>query len=292
MDEPKTKKNKNLKKETYKEINLQTILPVVLFTFIAQLLTILLTHVYNLDKVSVPAYEPFGNSIPGSVGNSLMMLVTVFFVTFGLVFLVRKKMYNFIKRFLSVFVVFASILIASILTQILLPSLISSDNIFEISLIISLSIGTIIGISTFKSKYKFLGIISALILSVEMASYFAIFIRPPTIFILPVVFALYDIYAVFVGPLKTLIVDDQLTLGPLVVRLGTLQIGLGDIVFYSFLPSVGLILIGVNGAIAAILTTNIGLIITLFMLRKRKSFPGLPIPVLMAVTGLILLYYI
>lgn len=289
MDEPKI--NKNIKKETRKQINFQTILPVISFTFIAQILTILFAHVYNLGKVSVPAYEPFGNSISGSVGNSLMMLVTVFFVTFGLVFLVRKKMYNFIKRFLSVFVVFASILISSILTQILLPSIISS-NIFEISLIISLSIGTIISISTFKSENKFLGMISALILSVEMATYFAIFIRPPTVFILPIVFALYDIYAVFIGPLKTLIVDNKLTLGPLVVRLGILQIGLGDIVFYSFLPSVGLILIGVNGAIAAILATNIGLAITLLMLRKRKSFPGLPIPVLMAVTALLILYYI
>lgn len=292
MNDPNTNKDKVVNKEIYKQINFQTISPVILFTFFTQILTILLTHVYNLGKVSVPAYEPFGNSIPGSVGNSLMMLVTVFFVTFGLVFLVRKKMYNFIKRFLSVFVVFASILIANILTQILLPSIISSNNIFEISIIISLFIGTIIGISITKSKYKFLGIISALILSVEMSSYFAIFIRPPTVFILPIIFGLYDIYAVFVGPLKTLIVDDQVTLGPLVVRLGILQIGLGDIVFYSFLPSVGLILFGVNAAIATILTTNIGLIITLLMLKKRKSFPGLPIPVLMAVIGLLLFYYV
>lgn len=291
MDEPKTNIKKDVKKETHKQINFRNILPVISFTFIAQILTILFAHTYNLGKVSVPAYEPFGNSIQGSVGNSLMMLVTVFFVTFGLVFLVRKKMYNFIKQFLSVFVIFASILISIILTQILLPSIIKS-NIFESSLIISLTVGTIIGISTFKSKNNILGIISALILSVEIATYFAIFIRPPTVFILPIVFALYDIYAVFIGPLKTLIVDSRVSLGPLIARLGGLQIGLGDIVFYSFLPSVGLILIGINGAIIAILATNIGLAITLLMLKKRKSFPGLPIPVLMAVSGLLLLYYI
>jgi|TARA_B100000315_G_scaffold232534_1_gene244852 hypothetical protein len=126
-------------------------------------------------------------------------------------------------------------------------------------------------------------------LSVEIATYFALFIHPPTVFILPVAFALYDIYAVFVGPLKTLISDGSVALGPLVARLGTFEVGLGDIIFYSFLPSVGLIIIGVNGALFAIISTNFGLLLTLLMLRKRRSFPGLPIPVIFTVVGLVVL---
>jgi len=275
--------------ENTRSITLKTVLPVISFTLLTQFLTMMLVLSYISGKVSVPAYEPFGSSIPGSVGNSLVMLITVFFVTIGLVWLVKKKMFNFIKRFLTIFIIFAGIFLTSLLSQILLPTLISTENTSLISIILSLVIGSIIGISALRPDNKLIGLISALVLSVEVATYFALFLRPPTVFILPVVFALYDVYAVFVGPLRTLISDGRVALGPLVARLGTLEIGLGDIVFYSFLPSVGLIIRGVSGALFAIVATNFGLLLTLLMLRKRKSFPGLPIPVILAVAGLLLL---
>ena len=277
------------KGENTRSITLRTVLPVISFTLLTQFLTMMLVLSYISGKVSVPAYEPFGSSIPGSVGNSLVMLITVFFVTMGLVWFVKKKMFNFIKRFLTIFIIFAGIFLTSLLSQILLPTLISTENISLISIILSLIIGSIIGISAIKPDNKLIGLISALVLSVEVATYFALFLRPPTVFILPVIFSLYDVYAVFVGPLKTLISDGRVVLGPLVARLGILEIGLGDIVFYSFLPSVGLIIKGVNGALFAIVTTNFGLLLTLLMLRKRKSFPGLPIPVILTIAGLLFL---
>jgi len=284
-NEEKTKVNG----ENTRSITLKTALPVISFTLLTQFLTLLLVLNYISGKISVPAYEPFGSSIPGSIGNSLVMLVSVFFVTISLVWLVRKKMFKQIIRFLTIFIILTGIFLTSLLSQILLPTLINAENISLISAILSLNIGCIIGISALRPDNKIIGLISALILSVEVATYFALFLRPPTAFILPVAFAFYDIYAVFVGPLKTLISDGRLVLGPLVVRLGTLEIGLGDIVFYSFLPSIGLIIIGVNGALFAIVSTNIGLFITLLMLKKRKSFPGLPIPVILTVIGLLLL---
>ena len=284
-NEEKTKVNG----ENTRSITLKTALPVISFTLLTQFLTLLLVLSYISGKISVPAYEPFGSSIPGSIGNSLVMLVSVFFVTISLVWLVRKKMFKHIIRFLTIFIILTGIFLTSLLSQILLPTLINTENISLISAILSLNIGSIIGISALRPDNKIIGLISALILSVEVATYFALFLRPPTAFILPVAFAFYDIYAVFVGPLKTLISDGRFVLGPLVVRLGTLEIGLGDIVFYSFLPSVGLIIIGVNGALFAIVSTNIGLFITLLMLKKRKSFPGLPIPVILTVIGLLFL---
>ena len=284
-DEESIKRNS----ENTRPITLKTILPVMSFTLLTQLLTILLVTSYLSGKVIVPAYEPFGNSIVGSVGNSLVMLITVFLVTIGLVWFVRKKRFSLIKKFLSIFIIFTGIFLTNLLSQILLPSIIDSENIPLISALLSLCICIIIGISTIKPNRKRIGLISALMLSVEIATYFALFIRPPTVFILPVAFALYDIYAVFVGPLKTLISDGSVALGPLVARLGTFEVGLGDIVFYSFLPSVGLIIIGVNGALFAIISTNFGLLLTLLMLRKRRSFPGLPIPVIFTVVGLVVL---
>ena len=49
----------------------------------------------------------------------------------------------------------------------------------------------------------------------------AVFLKPPTIIVIPIVFALYDIYAVFRGPLKSIVnsSDDSLDLRPLFVSL-------------------------------------------------------------------------
>ncbi|MFQ6135467.1 MAG: hypothetical protein ACE5KU_06630, partial [Nitrososphaerales archaeon] len=152
-----------------------------------------------------------------------------------------------------------------------------------------LAAGLLTGYSSLKPDSRRLGVAVSLILSVEVAAYLAIFIRPPTLFILPVAFALYDIYAVFMGPLKTLISSGRFVLGPLAARLGSLEVGLGDIAFYSLLPSAGLIVVGVTGALITIITTNLGLLLTLRMLRNRRSFPGLPIPVLLGTLGLLLL---
>jgi hypothetical protein len=272
-----------------RKIDMKLVIPVVLFTLIAQLLTITLAYGYLSGRVVVPAYEPFGSSIPGSVGNSLLLIVTVLIVTFTLVWLVRSKRFDFIRRFLMVFLSFTGFFLTYLLGQIILPSIMSLQLRDQTSIILALGVSMLIGYTSIKQDSKVLGVITSLILAVEVATYLAIFIRPPTLFILPVAFALYDLYAVFLGPLKTLIADKEFALGPLAAKLGSLEVGLGDIAFYSLLPAAGLIVVGIQAAILTIIATNIGLLFTLFMLRNRRSFPGLPIPVLLGTVGLLLM---
>lgn len=268
-----------------RRITPRLVLPVVLFTLLAQLLTVLVASRYVASKVSVPAYEPFGSSIQGSIGNSLMLVITVFLVTFAMVWLLRMKKASLIKRFLTVFILFTSFFLTLILGEVLLP-----PSISQVSAALGLTVTTFVGYAFLRPDSRHLGAAASLVLSVEVAAYLSIFIRPPTLLILPVAFALYDLYAVFMGPLKTLISSsERFVLGPLVAKLGELEIGLGDIVFYSFIPSSGLILGGARGALITIIATNLGLLVTLWMLRNRRSFPGLPIPVLLGTGGLLLL---
>ncbi len=290
MGEPKKEEESDDKKSNLpRPITLKLVLPVVSFTLLAQMLTILLAIGYESGRVRIPPYEPFGSSVPGSVGNSLTLIATVFSFTFILVWLVRTKRINLIKRFITIFISFTSFFLTLLLSQVILPTLTGFAYVSQISLTLGLAAGILIGYSSLKPNAKRLGIVASLILSVEVATYLAIILRPPTLFILPVAFALYDLYAVFIGPLKTLITSGQSVLGPLAATLGELQIGLGDIAFYALLPAAGFILVGVSGAVITIITTNIGLLLTLRMLRNRPSFPGLPIPVLLGTVGLLLL---
>jgi presenilin-like A22 family membrane protease len=277
------------KTKTRRRITPRIVLPVVGFTLLAQVLTIMVALRFVSTRVSVPAYEPFGSSIQGSVGNSLLLIVTVFVVTFTMVWLVRIKRASLIRRFLTVFVSFTAFSLTLLLGDVLIRGLVDSEYLTPISAGLGFAAAMVVGYSSVNPDVRRLGVLASLILAVEVAAYLSIFIRPPTLLIMPVVFAVYDIYAVFLGPLKTLIASsDRLVLGPLVAKLGELEVGLGDIAFYSLLPASGYILGGWGGALLIVAATNVGLVVTLQMLRRRRSFPGLPIPVLLG-TGLLLL---
>ena len=120
----------------------------------------------------------------------------------------------------------------------------------------------------------------------------AVFLKPPTIIIIPIVFALYDIYAVFRGPLKSLVNshEDSLDLRPLFVNLGRFNVGTGDLIFYSMIPSSVFLLIDLPSAFLSILLIHIGFISTLYLLKRFEIFPGLPIPVALSLIPYVLFY--
>ena len=120
----------------------------------------------------------------------------------------------------------------------------------------------------------------------------AVFIKPPTIILIPIAFALYDIYAVFRGPLKSLInsSEESLDLRPLFVNLGRFNIGTGDLIFYSMIPSSIFLLIDLQSAFLSILFVHVGLVFTLYLLKHFEIFPGLPVPVTLSLIPYVLFY--
>jgi hypothetical protein len=66
-----------------------------------------------------------------------------------------------------------------------------------------------------------------------------------------------------------------------------IQMGLGDLVFYSMLTGVVFFsfLPNILPTIVSILGIMAGSIITLFILEKRGIFPGLPFPIMLGLAG-------
>jgi presenilin-like A22 family membrane protease len=101
--------------------------------------------------------------------------------------------------------------------------------------------------------------------------------------------AVYDVFAVYRGPVGKIAQSsagmDQLQ--GLSFSFKDIQMGLGDLVFYSmltgamffsFLPSI-------LPTIAAIVGITAGSIITFYMLEKKGIFPGLPFPIMLGLAG-------
>ena len=163
-----------------------------------------------------------------------------------------------------------------------------------IAIITSISITSIAVISLVRPSAGRLPIIASTTLAIYYGTSLAIFMKPPTVLILPLAFGLYDIYAVFRGPLRVLIneTSEKVQFYPMIVRLGEVHIGLGDLVFYSMLPAVGLLLLNIRIAILLVGVVQVGLLSTLYFLKQFKFFPGLPIPIFLGTAILTLALYL
>jgi presenilin-like A22 family membrane protease len=102
--------------------------------------------------------------------------------------------------------------------------------------------------------------------------------------------AVYDVFAVYRGPVGKIAASGLDQLQGLSFSFKDIQMGLGDLVFYSmlmgvmffsFLPSILPTIMAIIGIIA-------GSIITFFALERKGIFPGLPFPIVLGLAlGLI-----
>jgi type IV secretory pathway VirB2 component (pilin) len=153
-----------------------------------------------------------------------------------------------------------------------------------------------IGYTVFVKNRPWLSTVILALVGAEVGSFFAFTLPLFTALLLPVAFSLYDIYAVFRGPLKQLIaVDSTVALVGMSIKAGEFTLGLGDVVFYTMLPAIafrpdlGLSPYVPFEMIAAI---DAGVVATLYLLSKKRLLPGLPIPMLLGVLVLGLAYYL
>jgi presenilin-like A22 family membrane protease len=92
----------------------------------------------------------------------------------------------------------------------------------------------LIAYTIFVKNVSWLGTLVLAFVGAEVGSFFAVTLSPWTALALPIAFSIYDIYAVFRGPLKALIgTNPNIALVGMSIRAGEFTLGLGDIVFYT-----------------------------------------------------------
>ena len=269
--------------------SLKNLLPIILLVFSIQIGSLILTSNFLTVYQSLPSYQPAGNSTSGSILNSIILIFPTFIITSIILFLLRRKLFFLLKSLLIIALSVGTFSVSYIILSVSLQSVIgSSTYIFILSLI--LCIIPVLSLTIINSN-KF-QLFSSYILSSLYGTMLAVFLKPPTIIIIPIVFALYDIYAVFRGPLKSLVNshEDSLDLRPLFVNLGRFNVGTGDLIFYSMIPSSVFLLIDLPSAFLSILLIHIGFISTLYLLKRFEIFPGLPIPVALSLIPYVLFY--
>ena len=266
--------------------SIKNLFPIILLVFSIQISSLILTNNFLTVYQSLPSYQPAGSSTSGSILNSLILIFPTFIITSIILFLLRRKSFLLLKSLLIIALSVGTFSVSYIILSISLPF--SNIYIFILSLIICII--PILSLTIIKfNKFQ---IFSSYILSSLYGTMLAVFIKPPTIILIPIAFALYDIYAVFRGPLKSLInsSEESLDLRPLFVNLGRFTIGTGDLIFYSMIPSSIFLLIDLQSAFLSILFVHVGLVFTLYLLKHFEIFPGLPVPVTLSLIPYVLFY--
>lgn len=261
----------------------------VIFVLVIQLISLYITEVnkayyYSIGFSYIPSSSP-----QGSVINVLAIIASVFAATLLLNFLLKSNKINLFKLLVFSSLALTSYLLTLLNVDAILSLLPLNSNFTEcVVYFMPLIPIVIIGYSLFANSIRFVTSAVLGFISAEAGSFFALTLPKPTVFMLAIAFALYDVYAVFKGPLKQLAsTTSGLGLEGLVVKVGNFTIGLGDNVFYSMLPSVALYYYKIYDALFTSFAIDLGVIVTLILLKKRKMLPGLPLPVFL---GLLFFY--
>ncbi len=91
--------------------------------------------------------------------------------------------------------------------------------------------------------------------------------------------AIYDVFAVYHGPVGKIARSGLEQLRGLSFSFRDIQMGLGDLTFYSMLSGNMLLNFGFISCLASIVGILFGCLLSFRMLEKRGMFPGLPLPV-------------
>jgi Presenilin len=261
---------------------------VAVIQFVGLAITASNTTTYKqITNSTGPSYNPGGNSPAGSVVNVVLLVALAFVLTLVLVWLLRRKMVGSFRVLIFGSVAFSAFVLTLVTADTFaydyLPPTLELPFAFALpSLIVVL-----IGYTIFVKNRPLLSTVILAFVGAEVGSFFAQTLTPSTAILLPIAFSIYDIYAVFRGPLKALIgTNPTVALVGMSIKAGEFTLGLGDVVFYTMLPALGFFWVGPTAAVLTLAAIDVGVVCTLYLLSRKRLLPGLPIPMVLGVVVL------
>jgi presenilin-like A22 family membrane protease len=265
-----------------------------------QLLPVLVSLVFGIacaytvlaSSVSLYQVTPLPEGI-GSLGNGLYFVILAGIGATLLYLLIKRKKLRVISL-ITGFALTAALLLVSIIYFSAGFSFLDVDSTTALMLTIaaSISLTVLADLAIFRIQGKISNIV-ILLLGGALGAFLGISI-PVTSGILILAFlAVYDIFAVYRGPVGKIAQSGLEQLRGLSFSFRDVQMGLGDLTFYSMLTclvleNAGPTLVGALVFCAAsAIGVLAGVLLVLKMLEKRGMFPGLPFPVLLGLLPLV-----
>jgi presenilin-like A22 family membrane protease len=233
---------------------------------------------------------PIPESTPGApIGNALYFVVLIAVAATVFYLLIKRRNKRIIKALIVVALTTAAMLLSLVYLSALLVYVPILDNLLVlVSLSIVITVLFDLAIFRFGSIARNVVVIG---LGGALGIFFGFSIPLWSAVVILAFLGVYDVIAVYRGPVGKIAASSGLDqLQGLSFSFKDIQMGLGDLVFYSmltgamffsFLPNILPTVVSIIGIMA-------GSIITFFMLEKKGIFPGLPFPIMLGLAlGLI-----
>ena len=267
-----------------------------------QLLPVLVSLVFGIlcaylvltSSVSIYPVTPFPEG-PGSLANGLYFVILAGIGATLLYLLIKRRKLGLISL-ITGFAITVAVLMLSIIYLSAAFSLLNVPS--TTALILTLAVSASVTVSVDFAIFKVQGRISNVVILLvggALGAFLGVSIPITSAILILAFLAIYDVFAVYRGPVGKIAQRGLEELRGLSFSFRDVQMGLGDLTFYSMLT--GLVLanagpIGVSIVFCAASTIGIlvGVLLVLKMLERKGMFPGLPFPVFLGLLPLIVYF--
>lgn len=225
-----------------------------------------------------------GESPVAPVGNALYFVVLIAAAAAFFYVLIKRKNIRVIKGLIVLSMTTASMLLSVVYLLAIFPYF---DGVYYFIATIAVAVTILFDLAIFR-----LGSIprnvAVICVGGALGIFFAKFLPLSSAIVLLVFLAVYDVIAVYKGPVGKIAQSSGLDmLQGLSFSFKDIQMGLGDLVFYSMM--MGTMYFSFLPSILPTITTVVGIlagsIVTFFALEKKGIFPGLPFPIMLGLAA-------
>ena len=233
------------------------------------------------NPVETLPVAPFPETPSGQLSNALYFVILIAIAATIFYLLIKWKS----RKMISVLIGFAMTAASLLLSAFYSSALLSSFPNWEIYVtIISIAVTIAFDFAVFKGNETSRNVV-VVILGGALGVFLGWSIPLISAGLILAFLAIYDIIAVYKGPVGKIASSGLDQLKGLSFSFKDIQMGLGDLVFYSMLCAVMLRWVTIYAYVFAFVGVMVGSFITFLVLEKRGIFPGLPIPIFLGLLG-------
>lgn len=229
---------------------------------------------------------PLPGNLFGSLGNAVYFVVLVGVGASLLYFLLKRRS----RKLIMLITGFALTTAVFMLSFVYLFAVFSRSAIPYINFIILISssiVTVLVDFTIFRVHNRVCDLI-VLCLGGALGAFLGASIPTLSAILILVFLAIYDVFAVYRGPVGKIAHSGLEQLRGLSFSFKDVQMGLGDLTFYSMLSGHMLLNFGFIPCLASITGILFGCLLAFKMLERKGMFPGLPFPVALGLIPLII----
>jgi presenilin-like A22 family membrane protease len=232
------------------------------------------------------AITPFPEDTFGSLGNACYFVILVSVGASLLYLLLKRKNLKAINLITSLALTTA-IFMLSLVYLFAAFARFAVPHVEALILILSLLITVLADLAIFRTRSRLYNLV-ILCLGGALGTFLGFSVPTlSTMWILGFL-AIYDAFAVYHGPVGKIARSGLEQLRGLSFSFKDIQMGLGDLTFYSMLSGNMLINFGFVSCLASIMGILSGCLLSFKVLEKKGMFPGLPFPIFFGLAASIL----